>query len=192
MKSSFLRPLPALALALALTACGGGKATFTLGGPVENLIYPGLVLTNAGTELAVAAGATTFAFPNQLDYGTEYEVEIKAQPQHQTCSLARAHDTAGRMAEIQVFVKCDVNTFTIGGTVTGLTTDGLVLANGTLGGKVTIPKNATTFLFGIPVPYNASYGVTILSQPAGQTCTLANSVGIMGDAKVENIQVTCS
>jgi hypothetical protein len=194
MKSSFLRPAVALALALGLSACGGGKAMFTLGGNVGNLVYPGLVLVNEldSTELAVAAGATTFAFPQELEYGTEFDVKIKSQPQHQTCELARGHDTAGRMANITIFVQCSLNVFTLGGKVSGLTTDGLVLANGTTGGTVTVPKNAAAFTFPIPVPFGASYGVTVLTQPAGQTCTVSSGVGEMGDAKVENIQVDCT
>lgn len=194
MKSSFLRPAVALALALGLSACGGGKAMFTLGGNVDNLVYPGLVLTNTldSTELAVAAGATTFAFPKELEYGTEFNVEIKSQPQHQNCELARGHDTAGRMANIAIYVQCRLNVYTVGGKVSGLTTDGLVLANGTTGGTVAVQKNAAAFVFPTPVPYGASYGVTILTQPTGQTCTVSNGVGEMGDAKVENIQVDCT
>jgi hypothetical protein len=193
MKSPFLRPALALALALGLAACGG-KATFVVGGTVSGLLYPGLILVNGGSELAVPAGATTFAFPNQIDYGATYAVEIKAntQPLHQTCSVLNGSDSAGRMASINIVVQCGLNAYSIGGSVAGLTTDGLVLTNGTSGGTVTIAKGATSYAFGTPVTYGNSYGVTVLTQPTGQTCTVANATGEMQDAAVTNINITCT
>ncbi|RJG22197.1 hypothetical protein [Massilia cavernae] len=194
MKSSFLRPAMALALALGLSACGGGAAKFTVAGTVAGLIHPGLVLSNGGADLAVAANATSFAFPNAIEYGETYDVTVKTQPAHQTCTSTKLYSsgTAGQTAAINGQILCSLNTFTIGGTVTGLTAEGLVLTNGTDGGTVTVAANATAYSFILnPVKYGDSYGVTILTQPTGQTCTLVNGVGQMGDAKVENINVTC-
>lgn len=193
MKSPFLRPALALALALGLAACGG-KAMFTVGGTITDLVHPGLILVNGSTELTVPAGATTFAFPNQIEYGTTYAVSIKTngQPLHQTCSVANGSDSAGRMASINIVIDCDLNVFSIGGKVTGLTADGLVLTNGTAGGTVTIAKGATSYAFGNPVAYGNTYGVTVLTQPAGQMCTVADNIGLMQDAAVDNINVTCS
>lgn len=194
MKSSFLRPALALALAVGLVACGG-KATFGINGTISGVAYPGLVLTSNGTDaLPIAVGATTYSFPGSLEYGDPYDVTIKTNPPHQTCQSdpqTRA-GTAGRTAAINVAVQCALNEFSIGGKITGLTTEGLVITNGTTGGTVTVVKDATVFAFAIPVAYGQSYGVTVLTQPKGQTCTVANGVGIMGDAKVENIQITCN
>ena len=202
MKSSFLRPAMALALALGLSACGG-KANFTVGGPVEGLVHPGLVLTNnGGNDLPVAAGSTSYAFPNSIEYGEAFAVKVKTSPIHQTCvAIERdpangvcspACGTAGQTATVSAPVFCSLNAFTIGGKVSGLTADGLVLTNGTAGGTATIAKDATAFTFAATVKFGDTYGVTILTQPTGQTCTIANGVGEMGDAKVENMQVTCS
>lgn len=193
MKLSNLRPVLALALALGLAACGGSES-FTVAGTINGLAYPGLVLTNKTAELAVPANATTFAFPDSLKYGDTYDVQIKAQPAHQTCQVNDTlnNDTAGRMASINVPVICFVNTFTLGGKVTGLTADGLVLTNGTAGGSVTVAKTATEFALPIAVAYGESYGVTVLKQPTGQTCTVSNGVGVMGDARIDTVQVTCN
>jgi hypothetical protein len=35
------------------------------------------------------------------------------------------------------------------------------------------------------------YGVTILAQPAGRSCTVVNGVGTMGNAAVKTVLVTC-
>ncbi len=193
MKSSFLRPALALALAAGLVACGG-TATFGINGSVIGQAYPGLVLTNKGVDLPIAVGATTYSFPGSLEYGDPYEVTVKTNPPHQTCETdpQTRTGTAGRTATINVAVQCFINTFSVTGKITGLTTEGLVLTNGTTGGTINVVKDATVFAFAIPVAFDQSYGVTVLTQPAGQTCTVTNGVGVMGDAKVENIQITCN
>lgn len=193
MKSPFLRPALAIALAAGLAACGG-TATFGVNGTVEDQVYPGLVLTNNGVDLPIAVGTKTFSFPGSLEYGEAYKVLVKTNPPHQTCEAIEPYNqgSAGRTASINVPVKCFVNQYSVGGKITGLTTEGLVLTNGTTGGTVTVVKDATVFVFAAPVDFNQSYGVTVLTQPKGQTCTVANGVGLMGDAKVENIQVTCN
>ena len=87
---------------------------------------------------------------------------------------------------------CSINPYALGGTINGLTTDGLVLVNGTTGGTILVTKGATSFTFGLPVKYGVSYGATILTQPTGQTCTLQNGTGVMGDANVSNLVVNCA
>ena len=194
MKSSYLRPALAFALALGLAACGGTE-TFTVAGSIQGLAYPGLVLTNkGGADLAVAANSTTFAFPNSIEYGDTYDVQIKAQPAHQTCEIDPNFDsdTAGRMAAINIPVRCVINSFTVGGKITDLTTEGLVLTNGTAGGTVTVAKGATAFVLPNRVPFGETYGVTVLKQPTGLECTVVSGgVGQMGDANVENILIDC-
>jgi hypothetical protein len=203
MKSSLIRPALALALALGLSACGGGgKAEFTVAGTVKGLVYPGLKLSTNGMELPVAPPATAgadvaFAFPNKLEYGDLYDVTFTGQPVHQTCGFPSTYrdpinkDTAGRLAKIDIIVECSIDVFTIGGTVTGLTADGLVLVNGSTGGSITVAKDATAYQLAAPVPYGVTYGIAVLTQPTGLTCTVSNGVGTMGDAKVDNANVTC-
>ena len=193
MKSSFLRPTLALALAAGLTACGG-TATFGINGTVTGQAYPGLVLINNGVELPIAMGTTTFSFPGSLEYGDAYKVTVKTSPPHQTCESDPRYNegTAGRTAAINVPVQCIINAFSVGGKITGLTTEGLILTNGTTGGTINVVKDATVFVFATKVPFDQSYGVTVLKHPTGQTCSVTNGVGIMGDAAVENIQVTCN
>jgi hypothetical protein len=36
------------------------------------------------------------------------------------------------------------------------------------------------------------YGVTVLTQPTNQTCTVVNGTGTMGAGPVNNIQVNCN
>lgn len=192
MKSSFVRVAFAGALALTLAACGG-KEQFTIQGNIVNLKNAGLTLTSNGQTVSPAANATTFAFPNAIDYGTEYDVKIATDPRHQFCEFrTRSNGTAGQTASINIVIMCFQDSYTLGGTVSGLTADGLVLANGTSGGTVAIAKGSTAYMFPAAVEDGATYGVTVLTQPTGQVCTVSNSVGTMGEAKVDNVHVSCT
>jgi hypothetical protein len=201
MKSFLIRPALALALAAGLAGCGGSdKAEFTVAGTVFTLAYPGLKLTTNGTTIDVAPPAkagdqVSFAFPNKLEYGDEYNVQITGQPLHQFCSLASNYptnaDTAGRLAQIDVRYSCAIQTHVIGGTISGLTVAGLVLANGSTGGTVAPAKDATSYVFPLEVAYNQTYGVTVLTQPPGLNCSVSNPTGTMGDVNITNINVAC-
>jgi len=210
MKSNLIRPAGALVLALALASCGGGDDDkFTVQGSVEGLQYGGLVLqNNGGKDLAVNPPATgtsvSFAFPDKIEYGDVYNVTIKTPPAHQTCGAsnlapASLSDTAGRLAAIDVRIVCDLNAKPVGGTITGLTKDntGLVLANGSNTGTYTPTLEAITadkpFLYSLPVQvqYGVTYSVTVITQPVGRFCTVANAAGTMGDAEITNVNVTC-
>jgi hypothetical protein len=199
MTLTFMRPAMALAIALSLAGCGG-KATFPVNGTVTGLVYDGLTLTTNGMDVTVPRGATTFTFPNPLSYGDVYNVIVKpgvppapaAQPAHQFCTVANGADSAGHTASINVSVSCTMNSFTIGGTITGLKSAGLRLTNGSAGGTLTPLATDTAFTFGLPVPYNVTYGVSVLTQPATEVCSVSpNGTGIMRDAVVSNIVVTC-
>jgi hypothetical protein len=150
--------------------------------------------SSIGTD-PTKAPSVPYSFPKQLEYGEEYNVSVKTQPAHQTCDLYLpnyyAHDTAGRLATIDILVQCSLNQFLIGGTISGLTADGLVLTNGTTGGTVAVINGSTSFTFGTPVVYGTTYGVTVLTQPTGLVCSVSNGAGTMGDATVSNIAVNC-
>lgn len=202
MTSTFMRPAIALALALSLAACGG-KASFPIAGTVVGLSYDGLVLSTNGMDLPVAHTATSFVFPNSLSYGEVYNVVAKTQPLHQTCTVGSfvspagvllngPTDTAGRLGAINIGVACSLNTRAVGGTIDGLTTLGLKLTNGSTGGTVAPLADAKVFTMPNLVPYGATYGITVLEQPPGQTCTVApNGTGVMGDDAIDKIAVTC-
>lgn len=211
MKFSLIRPASMLAMAVALASCGGGDDDdFTVAGNVEGIVYPGMVLTSNGTDISVAPPAKAgdpvqFTFPNKLEYGDTYEVTVKTEPLHQDCAVHQLapnsnFGTAGQLAVINVRFECGIESHTIGGTVTGLTKDntGLVLANGSnTGVTVIVPAETNTtgaafpYAMSVPVPYNQTYGVTIVTQPKGAVCTVQNPTGTMGDVNITNINVDC-
>jgi hypothetical protein len=206
---------------------GGGKETYPVKVTVSNVKYPGLVLTTNGQELPVPVAAkagdnVVLTFPNGLDYGTYYNVIPKggtasagggSQPAHQNCvtnGYPREYGTAGQTASlesartpaIEVFYSCSVNVYQLSGTITGLTSAdaSITLINGS-NSQVTVAGNATAtdpIKFALsPVAYGTSFGVTILTQPNGYTCTIANNTGVMDDALEAkqgktDVAVTCT
>jgi hypothetical protein len=224
MKFSLVRPALVLAASLTLASCGGGgKETFPVKVTVSNVQYAGLVLTTNGQEVTVpvpakAGDPVVVTFPQGLDYGTYYNVIPKngtaagggSQPAHQNCStnsFPREYGTAGQTAStesartpaIEVFYHCVVKAYPLSGTVTGLTSGSLTLINGS-NSQTTVTGSTTTsplpFSLG-SVPFGTSFGVTVLTQPAGFNCTVANGTGEMKEDQeknggVTNVAVTCT
>jgi hypothetical protein len=185
--------LAAAVLAAALAACGG-KASFTVGGTVSGLTNSGLKLqVNGGDTVEVAAGATTFSFPNGISYGTEYKVEFVQQPAHMTCGFLGGTNigSAGHTTSINIQISCAQNSYAVSGTVEGLSADGLVLVNGSSSGSIAVAKGATSFTLPNLIPVGTAYGISVLTQPAPLSCTVFNGSGVMGDEPRNNVRVVC-
>jgi 3D (Asp-Asp-Asp) domain-containing protein len=191
MKLSCLRPITALLLTLGLAACGG-KASYDVSGTISNLNTNGLILANGGENLPVEAGKTSFTFAKRIDYGTDYNITVQQQPAHMNCAVSGGSGSAGRYLSIEAAVTCMQNTYTLGGTVTGLTADGLVLINGTA--QTTVAKDSTTFTLATRVADGDKYGISVFTQPTGLKCDVAanTGVGVMGEANVTTVQITCN
>ena len=186
------RQLPLASILLALAACGGSGSspTLTLSGTVSGLTSSGLALANNGVNLDVAAGATSFTFGLALADGIAYAVTAPIQPSGQTCTVANGNGTATTANISNVVVTCSNRTFNVGGTITGLTASGLVLANG----SDTLDVSAGTSSFTMPaaVAYGSSYAVTVATQPAGLTCTVSSGTGTISANAVTDIAVSCA
>ncbi|NHQ89675.1 hypothetical protein [Janthinobacterium lividum] len=191
MKLSCLRPLAALLLTLGLAACGG-KASYDVSGTISNLNTDGLVLANGGVNLPIKSGQTSFTFAKRIDYGTDYNITVQSQPAHMTCAVSGGTGSAGHYLSIQAAVLCTQNSYTVGGTVTGLTADGLILIYGNA--QTAVAKDSTTFTMGTRVPYGDTYGISVFAQPTGLKCTVVGDtgVGVMGEANVTTVQIACN
>lgn len=190
MKNLTLRSSIVLACALSLAACGGGSGNLLLGGTVSGLTKSGLVLQNkTGPLLPVAAGSATFAFAELLKNDEDFDVEIATQPTGAVCTLANNKGKTGAYNVTSVAVVCKTNTYDLGGMVSGLDADGLVLVNGA--DRLSVAAGTTSFKFN-KIDDGAPYGITVLTQPTGRTCTVQNGTGTMGSAAVDTIRVTCA
>jgi 6-phosphogluconolactonase len=82
-------------------------------------------------------------------------------------------------------------TYTIGGSVSGLASgESVILADG---GTDTLTVNGNaTFVFAMKVAQNGSYAVTVKTQPNGQNCALTSGSGSGVMANVTTVAVVCS
>ena len=193
--SSFLAVFARSALAaslLALAACGGSSDNppLTLSGTVSGLTTSGLELTSNGATLEIAAGATSFDFGPIISEGVGYDVTAPLQPAGQACTVTNGSGVASTANVSNVVVTCSDRTFTVGGTISGLTASGLVLANGD--DTLSVPAGASTFTLPTGVAYGSSYAVTVTTQPTGLTCDVTNGTGTIGTTAVTNIAVKCT
>lgn len=80
-------------------------------------------------------------------------------------------------------------TYTLGGTISGLEQDGLVLTNGT--DTLAVAQGATTFTMPVAVSAGSSYELGVQTQPAWGHCTVTGGSGMV-QAAVSDIVVACS
>lgn len=80
-------------------------------------------------------------------------------------------------------------TYSVGGTVSGLTGAGLTLQNN--GADALSVAADGPFVFTTELEDGVAYSVTVSAQPAGQTCSVANGSGTIAAADVTNVAVTC-
>lgn len=83
-------------------------------------------------------------------------------------------------------------TYTVGGTVSGLSGQGLTLRN-TNGDSVSVPTSGS-FTFPVALDSGASYAVTVAIQPSTplQSCVVMNGSGVVDGANVTNVAVVCA
>jgi hypothetical protein len=201
MKSLTLRSSIALACALSLAGCGSGGGNLLLSGSVYGLNRAGLVLQNGSEKLEVASGASGFYFTQMLNNDQDFDVTVATQPDAATCVITNGKGRTTTFNISSVQVACVTEAYEIGGKVTGLNNaTGLVLANGqerreiAADGTFTMNPVAAATTTGYAagkVFVGSPYGVSVLTQPAGRTCTVTNGSGIMAKANVTTIQVTC-
>ncbi len=79
-------------------------------------------------------------------------------------------------------------TYTVGGTLSGLT-GSVSLANN--GGDVRTLTTNGAFSFATALASGAAYSVTVATQPATQTCAVTSGAGTLAGSNVANVTVTC-
>jgi hypothetical protein len=144
---------------------------------------------NGGDNLTVTANGP-FTFATKLASGAAYAVTVQTQPAGQTCTVASGSGTIASANVTNVAVSCTTNaTYSVGGTVSGLTGSVVLQDNG--GDNLTVAANGP-FTFATKLASGASYNVTVQANPTGQTCTTANGTGTIASANITSVTVTCT
>jgi hypothetical protein len=161
-------------------------SSFTVGGTVSALSGTVVLVDNGGDALTLSANGP-FAFATPIGSGATYAVSVMTQPGGQTCSVAGGSGTIGSGNITSVAVNCSGNTYSIGGTVSGLTGTLVLVDNGD---NLTINANGS-FAFDTPIANQTSYSVSVATQPAGETCSVMNGSGTVNGASVSGVAVSC-
>jgi hypothetical protein len=165
---------------------------YTVGGLLSGLVAGDTVVlqNNNGDDLPLTAdGAFTFA--TAVGSGDAYAVAILSQSGglSETCIVSNGSGTIGASNVDNVSVICALDSFTVGGSVSGLATgESVVLQNN--GADSQTQSTNGNFVFSKQAD-GSSYAVTIATQPASQTCSVNDGSGSLAGADVSKVLVSC-
>lgn len=165
----------------------------TIGGTVAGLAGTGLVLQNNGGDDKSITADGAYTFDTTVDDGQSYAVTVLTQPTSpgQVCTVANASGTVSANVT-DVDVTCATNTYTIGGTVTGIpVAESMTIRNN--GGDDLVINGDGAFQFATPIADGATYSVTVPTPPvSAPNCTFAGTNnGTVNSADVTNVTITC-
>jgi hypothetical protein len=170
---------------------GSVVGSTSVGGTVSGLSGTVVLQDNGGDNLSVSSNGT-FTFSTTLAAGQTYNVTVATNPSGQQCTVSNGSGTIGSANVTNVAVTCTTAvtpTYTIGGTISGLSGTAVLQDNG--GDNLSVSSNGT-FTFPTALPSGQAYSATLATNPSGQQCTVSNGSGTVGSANVTNIAVSCS
>jgi 6-phosphogluconolactonase (cycloisomerase 2 family) len=170
------------------TPGGGTTSSYTIGGAVTGLSGSVVLQNNSGDDITLSANGN-FTFASAVADNGTYAVTVLTQPTGQTCSVSTGAGTVSGNNVSNVAVTCATNAYTVGGTVSGLS--GSVVLQDNNGDNLTVSANGA-YTFATSVAYGSPYSVTVLTQPAGQSCSIANGTGTIATTNVSNVTITCA
>lgn len=164
---------------------------FSIGGMIAGLNGTVVLLNNGDTDNALTTTANgSFKFSEKLAQGSIYNVTVATQPATQTCRVSNGSGKVnGNITN--VYVVCTDNTYTIGGTVTGLIA-GTTMDLQNNGDDTLLINENGNFTFAAQIASNGSYNVTVAANPTGETCSIVNGTGVVSDTDITNITVDCT
>lgn len=170
--------------------------TYTIGGTVSGLASGNsVVLQNNGGNDATVSADGPFTFSTALSDGSAYVVTVLTQPTtpNQTCVVSNGSGALAGANVTNVVVVCTTNTYTVGGTVSGLAAGNSVVLQNNGGGDTTVSADGT-FAFATALADGSGFNVTVLTQPTtpNQTCVVSNGAGSLNGANVTNVSVVCT
>lgn len=166
--------------------------TYPVGGTVAGLTGGAQVtLRNNGADPATVSANGAFSFATPIAYGGSSAVTVDSQPAGQTCTVSNGSHANVTASVSNVGVTCSVNTYTIGGTLSGLAASTQVTLRNNGADPVTVTANGA-FAFATPVAWHGAYVVTVGTQPVGQTCTVTSGSGSNIVANIGSVVVACA
>jgi NHL repeat len=163
-------------------------STHTISGSALGLVGT-VQLQNNSLPVQSLTSNGNFTLTGTVNYGDAFDVRITAQPVAQTCELknllgltSSPTQVTGTMAgNLSLNLNCRTNTYTVTAAVTGsLAGDTVSLQmTGAAGGTQTLQlTGAAPGNFTYRVAHGTSVGLSVLSSPAGKTCSVTTPMVI--------------
>ena len=162
--------------------------SYTVGGTLSGLAAgKSLVLLKNGTTPLSLTANGSFVFSAAQASGN-YVVTVGIQPSGQSCVVSNGSGNVTGANVSNVSVNCS-NTYTVSGTVIGLTSSSLVLRMNA--SSLVVTGGAATFRFATGLSTGAAYAITVGIQPAGYSCSVTNGVGVINAVNIDNVKINC-
>jgi hypothetical protein len=169
--------------------------TYVIGGSIVGLVDgTSLQLRKNAEETLTVTKNGEFRFATELLNGRHYQVEVLTQPgsPNQTCLVGAGSGTLAGKHVTDVEVVCTLNTYALGGKVSGLPAGDQVVLTKNDSDELILKANGP-FSFTEPLDDGSDYLVKLVRQPARKnwTCELANASGTLAGAPVGDLLVDC-
>jgi len=162
-------------------------ATFKIGGVINGLVGKVILQNKSGDNLTLTENSN-FTFTTSAVTGTTYTVTVLTNPAGQTCTSSNNTGTIGSANITTVIITCSGDSYTISGNLSGLT--GILVLQSNGADNISLTANAS-FTFLTSIASGSPYTITVLTQSAGQTCTISNATGTITAANVSDISIVC-
>ncbi|CAN7390422.1 FG-GAP repeat protein [Acidovorax sp. LjRoot194] len=173
------------------------QVTYSVGGQLSGL-GTGKTVVIADASGPSASLSTNGSYSLRLAAGTVYSLRVQAQPTGQTCNLTNGSGTA--TADVNnVTMTCLDNEVpaqaqTVTGSVAGLQAgSSVVLRLISANNSTQDPTVRADGRFAFAQPVLGAYSITVLTQPSGQSCAVANGQGqVQPGSPSASVVVTCA
>lgn len=171
------------------------RSLFSISGSAEGLTG-NLTVSLDNNDVGINTNNPNFTFANLLFDSDPYQLSIKSKPSTQSCAFSTTNfEGSIQGANITgVKITCTTNTFTIGGTVTGLDA-GVSLAltlNSESPQTFESSGNSFSFTFSKAVAAGATYSVAIPTSPDNYDCSVTNGNSTVNNSNISDVAVTCT
>jgi hypothetical protein len=169
--------------------------TYSVGGSVSGLVEGtrAVLRNNGGDDLTLAENGE-FRFASELLDGGAYTVTVLTQPTapSQTCTVTAGAGTITGENVTDVAVKCIVNSFSIGGSVSGLPEGNQLVLSNNGGDDLAVEANGD-FIFPASLDDGSTYEVAIQSRELDPKwfCRVENAMGTLRGREVTDVDVAC-
>lgn len=143
-----------------------------------------------GEDKEVFAAANLFSFAQPYPHGTDLQISVVTQPIGHTCTLEN-HIVASKFTSdvTDLKIDCTINTFTVGGTITGFVSGTLTLWDTESARFVTL-NPSSSFTFGT-FEWDTLFDIQVDTNPYEYVCTVEFHSGQISDHDIKTIAIDC-